>query len=146
MKQWFLRLSAAFLMFGACVSANAQDLTKNQKDVLNLVRRMYEVSSHTFEAGEFDGKFQPKKHCLFLSQFLAKEALIKDKQGACEGQFRYPTASSEVIYQYPNLLPVPQLGTPVIKGDRAEIKVLFLSYDKKHKDGGRCLYFLKKLP
>lgn len=145
MKQWFLRLVVAFLMLGACVFAIAQDLNRDQKDVFDLMRRMYGVSSLTFEFGEFDGKYQPKKHCPFLSQFLTKELLTKDDQGSCGNTFRYPTASNEDLSLFPKFLPVPQFGTPVIKGDRAEIKVLFLTYDKKHKDGGRCLYFLKKL-
>lgn len=145
MKRWLLRLSAVVLMLCACAFASAQNLSQDQKEVLDLVKRMYAVSSRTFEMGRFpeNGKFQPEKHCPFLSQFLATEALLKDKQGACASQFRYPTADPEDLSRFPKFLPIPKFGVPVVKGDKAEIKVLFTTYDKK-PDGGRCLYFLKK--
>jgi hypothetical protein len=145
MKRLLLQLSAAVLMLCACVFVNAKNLHQDQKEVLDLVKRMYAVSSIQFEASEFEGKFQPEKNCALLSQFLDVSALLKTEQGNCEGQFRYPTADPEDLSRFPKYLPIPEFGVPVVKGDKAEIKVLFTTYDKK-PDGGRCLYFLKKTP
>src|SRR5574343_145852 len=59
MKNWLTRCCTALLMLFACAFVNAQNLSQGQKDVLDLLKRMYAVSPLTFEYAEFDGKHQP---------------------------------------------------------------------------------------
>jgi hypothetical protein len=142
MKKYFSNVIFIALILPFVFPTFAQT-SSDQNLVSDLIKRMYAVSPKTFEFAEFNNKYQPEMHCKFLSQFLAAEALVKEKYKKCatgvNNYFRYPSSDQEDLSEEFSPLPKVKLGTPTVINNYAEIKVLF-----SRPYNGRVLYFLKK--
>ena len=135
----------------------ADSLTPDQIEIKTLLKKMYAIDPDTFEFGAFGGKYKngnivvkgkydPKRHCKFLEEFLVKEAVIKEpKDLLCmtgvDGYFRYPGLDSMDLGSATRVYPLqkPQIKSPVVDGDKAKVYV-------KLKGAGDVFYYLRKMP
>lgn len=135
MKYIFYGLIFLSLTSNAEVSSS---FSQDQQDVIKLIQQFYAIPTATYLFANFNNEFQPKKHCQLLERFIATESLFKDSQGACFEPIRYPTMNDEDAILSSDY-PVPKIQIPVVKGNLAEVLVLF-----KKPDTGRVRYYLKK--
>ena len=137
----------------------AETLTSDQIEIKTLIKKMYAIDPDTFEYGEFggkykngkvvaEGKYDPKRQCKLLEEFLIKEAIIVVKgvnQGCMTGVngfFRYPTFDSMDLGSVTRVDPPPQpkIKSPVVVRDKAKVHVTF------PKIGANVMYYLRKQP
>ena len=144
-------------IFAGNGTAQENILTAEQIEINLFIKKMYAIDPDTFEFGEFggkykngrvvvEGKFNPKRQCKLLEEFLVKEAVIKEpKDVGCMtgigGFFRYPGLDSMDLGSVTRIKPPsqPQIKTPVVDGDKAKVYV-------KLKGAGDVFYYLRKMP
>jgi len=110
--------------------------SQDQQELIKLVQQFYGITRAIYVGAEFNNEFKPKNHCPFMERFIVKESLFKSAQGDCFLPLRYPTIDEGA---YLPDYPTPQIQIPVVKGNLAEVLVLF-----KKPDTGRVRYYLKK--
>ena len=126
----------------------AAPLTLDQKEVTDLIVRLYSHTGNEFEGGVINGKFSREKVCDLYKNFMIEAVLIKKSgYGGCEGRpsLRYPSLGIEDIagpYAL-NPLPMPKITLPVINGDKAQIEAI-VKRSKFVDVGSRSVYFLTK--
>jgi hypothetical protein len=139
-----MKIIVIFFVYGLLflsLTSNAEiasPLSQDQQDVIKFIQKLYSIPTDTYLFSEFNNKFQPKKHCQFMEGFIVKESLFKRAQGHCFVPIRYPTISDEDVTLSSDY-PIPKIQIPVVKGNLAEVLVLF-----KKPDTGRVRYYLKK--
>jgi len=156
MKSIFIALSLVLLTNG-CI-ANAETLTSEQMEITQLIKKLYAVSYLEFDAAVFGakyekckevvkGKYEPARQCRLLSEFLVKEAIIKEKRDptcmtGVGGYFRYPSLDGMDLspVECADPPPVPHINTPAVNGSKAKVHVTFPI------NGTNVMYFLKKQP
>ena len=158
MTKIFISLSLFLLQLMSSHVVLAETLTPDQVEIKSLIKKMYSIDPDTFEFGKFggkyknghlvvEGKYEPKRQCKLLEEFLVKEAVIKaPKDVICmtgiEGYFRYPdTVSSDMDLSSATrdkLPSKPQINTPSVDGDKAKVHVIF------KKENANVMYYLKK--
>ena len=158
MKKILIALLLLLLHLLSSHAVLAETLTSDQIEIKTLIKKMYAIDPDTFEYGRFGakykngdvivrGKYDPKRHCKFLEEFLVKEAVIKEpKDLLCmtgvNGHFRYPTLDSMDLGSVTRVAPPPkpQIKSPVVDGEKAKIQVLLSTID------ANVMYYLKKQP
>jgi hypothetical protein len=150
-------LLSAFLLatlVNGCI-ANAETLKQEQIAIKSLIKKMYAVSFNEFEAATFGakyknceeivkGKYEPDRQCLLLTEFLVKEAVIKEKgvnQGCMSG-FRYPGLDTMDLspLECTDPPPTPSINTPIVNGNKATVRVAL------KENGSHVIYYLRKQP
>jgi hypothetical protein len=152
-KQIVVFLTFVFLLLQ---STYAQVLNPEQKEVVQFIEKIYAVSYKHLEFGEFNGKIDLKKFCELLRLFVTKETLIVKIRTSeagiirqtCEEGYgsrfpRYPASDDDALDA--GDVPIPQIQTPIVNGNFAEVKVILLEKNRDFRIG-RALYYLKKLP
>lgn len=159
MKNVLISFTLLLVIFVSTKTVFAETLTPDQIEIKSLIKKMYAIDPDTFEFGEFggkykngqvvvEGKYDPKRQCKLLEEFLIKEAIIVVKgvnQGCMTGVngfFRYPTFDSMDLESVTRVEPLPktEIKSPVVNGDKAKVQVIF------PKIGANVMYYLKKLP
>ncbi|ADQ85505.1 hypothetical protein [Methylovorus sp. MP688] len=140
-----MKIIFRFFVFGLlCLSltsnaAVSSSFSQDQQELIKLIQQFYAIPTTTYLFANFNNKYHPELHCPFLSKFLAKEALVKRKDGVCFQPIRYPTMDGEDAILSSDY-PIPKIQTPVVKGSLAEVLVLFKN------DPGRVRFYLKNTP
>lgn len=118
------------------LAESSYSFSQDQQEVIKFIQKLYATPTEIYLFSEFNNEFQPKKHFTFMEGFIVKESLFKRSEGHCFVPLRYPTIDEgEYLPDYPT----PQIQIPVVKGNLAEVLVLF-----KKPDTGRVRYYLKK--
>ena len=144
-------------VFAGAGTAHENILTTEQAEINLFIKKMYAIDPDTFEYGEFggkykngsvvvEGKYDPKRQCKLLEEFLVKEAVIKEpKDVLCmtgvHGHFRYPGLDSMDLGSATRTKSPsqPQIKTPIVDGDKAKVYV-------KLEGAGDVFYYLRKMP
>lgn len=160
-KQFALVVTCCLLGHSGYSSA----LTTEQKEVVALIQKVYSYDPDTFEYGRFDwkgqplrivrdsdgslgGKFQPKLQCDLYKNFFVDNLIVPDKDspGCKTIGVRYPTVHGQDLSSASRfrILPLPQIGTPVVHGEKGKVAVFTGGGEDFPK--ARTLYFLIKTP
>lgn len=125
--------------------ATAVALSDEQKEVQAFIKKLYAVDSLTFEFGELNKKFDPKKvnqevyPKFFTRNFFDSAKNVQSLEGFI--WMRHPSMGQEDLSQISgvNLTKNPKLLPPVVNGNKG--------YADVYSNGsGRTLYFLTKTP
>jgi hypothetical protein len=152
MKSSFIAL--LLVIFTSSSFANAETLTQEQLAIKTLIKNMYAVSYDEFEAAKFgakyknceeivEGKYDPARQCRLLSQFLVKEAIIKEERDpTCIAGFRYPGLDTMDLspLECVDPPPTPSINTPIVNGSKATVRVAL------KENGSHVIYYLRKQP
>lgn len=124
----------------------AATLSAEQKEVKQLMTKMYSYSINNFEFAEFKGKYDFAQQCKLQAQFFDASLLVsKDKKEPCKSRGRYAVGCSELLKDMQDTHLPTKIGTPVVEGNVAAVEIIT---DLRHlplpEDVGRIVFFLNK--
>jgi hypothetical protein len=131
-----------FIFSGIAFNAKSENFNEDQQSARALIVKLYSIDTDKLINANFGGKYIPERHCQLVSEFLAKEIILKDNQGFCLTPDIYPTAGPEDYSKETsfNPLPKPIIKMPVVNDNLAEVLVLFKN------DPSRVRFYMKKTP
>ena len=158
MKKVLMSITLLLVIFVSAKTVLADTLSQDQVEIKALIKKMYAIDPDTFEFGAFggkykngqvviEGKYDPKRQCKLLEEFLIKEAVIKEvKDISCMtgngSYFRYPSLSEAYLGSSERVEPPPQpeITIPLVNGDKAKVQALLPTID------ANVMYYLRKQP
>lgn len=137
-------LCAFFIFFVYKQAGSTVPLTAVQKEAEMFIKKMYSYTVNVFEGREFNGKDNPKRHCLIMRAFFNANLLTPEDRRwhgceiAVDAFIRYPGLGSDQIDMYggPSDIPKIEISVPVVENDRASVAVV--------SKFGRTVFFLAK--
>jgi hypothetical protein len=133
-----------FILIGL---ANAGNLSPEQQEIYKLIQKIYSIDPHTFEFGDFNGRYQPKKWVEFMKSYFDDAAvkhyaeLLKKSPGADVPFFRYP--GEELVNDMGDVDDLPKVTIKPAVVNGSDAKVIVITGDKNYEHG-HVVYFLHK--
>lgn len=142
----FGRSIIAFALWLSVTNGWAATLSAEQKNVMQLIKKMYSYSINNFEYAEFNGKYDVAQQCKLQAQFFDVSFVISNnKKEPCKPRGRYSVGSSELLKDMQDTHLPTRIGIPVVEGDVAAVEIITdLSHLPLPEDVGRIVFFLNK--
>lgn len=126
MRSFFSALGVFVAILGVSFHSRA-DLATDKKNVTALIQQLYREPEQAISAGEFKGKFDPKRQCVLLKQYV-HDSLVKHGRLSAEGAFcgmfdRFPGYTLQDDMGGWDAPPKHKLVSVAVSGDLAEAVV-----------------------